>query len=63
MRQRSQGSGRKGDTGFLLRLGGAASLVLLLSILVFGFLGRSNLGGCAARGFQQIAPGEAQPSD
>ena len=45
---------RKGDKGFLFRLFGGVCLVILLGVLVLGLLDRSQLGGCAARGFLQI---------
>ena len=45
---------RKGDRGFLLRLIGAAAVVVLLAVLVLGILDDSRLGSCAARGFLQL---------
>ena len=45
---------RKGDRGFLLRLIGAAAVVVLLTVLVLGILDDSRLGSCAARGFLQL---------
>ena len=45
---------RKGDRGFLMRLVGAAGIVVLLTVLVLGLLDDSRLGSCAARGFLQI---------
>ena len=45
---------RRGDRGFLFRLIGAAGVVILLAVLVLGLLDRSRLGGCAARGFEQV---------
>jgi hypothetical protein len=52
---------RRGDRGFLFRLIGGTAVVLLLGILVLGLLDQSELGGCAARGFQQLTA--EPPSD
>jgi hypothetical protein len=45
---------RKGDRGFLLRLAGGVAVAILLAILVLDLLDSSKLGGCAARGFEQL---------
>lgn len=45
---------RKGDRGFVLRLIGAAAVVVLLTVLVLGILDDSELGSCASRGFLQL---------
>ena len=45
---------RKGDRGFILRLAGGVGVFILLAVLVLGLLDRSNLDGCAARGFFQV---------
>ncbi len=45
---------RRGDRGFVLRLVGAALVVVLLGFLVLGVLDSSNLGNCAARGFLEV---------
>ena len=52
---------RRGDRGFVLRLVGAALVVVLLGFLVLGVLDSSNLGNCAARGFLEVT--ETPPSD
>ena len=52
---------RRGDRGFLLRLIGAAGVVVLLAVLVLGLLDNSKLGTCAAHGFQQVT--DPPPSD
>ena len=49
-----EGPIRKGDRGFLLRLGGGVTVAILLAILVLDVLDSSRLGGCAARGFQEL---------
>jgi hypothetical protein len=54
MRGTEDGPIRKGDRGFLLRLIGAAAIVVLVAVLVLGVLDGSRLGSCAARGFLQI---------
>ena len=45
---------RKGDRGFILRLVGGVGVFFLFAVLVLGLLERSNLGGCAARGFFEV---------
>ncbi len=45
---------RSGDRGFVLRLIGAAVVVVVLAVLVLGVLDSSNLGNCAARGFLEV---------
>lgn len=45
---------RSGDRGFVMRLVGAALVVVVLAFLVLGVLDSSNLGNCAARGFFQV---------
>jgi hypothetical protein len=52
---------RRGDRGFLFRLIGAAGVVILLGVLVLGLMDQSRLGGCAAKGFQQLT--DTSPSD
>ena len=61
MADRQEAPIRKGDRGFLFRLFGGAAVVVLLAILVLGVLDKSRLGGCAARGFQNVT--DASPSD
>ena len=50
---------QKRDRMFLVRLGIRFTVVGLLAVWGFLMLGESNIGGCAARGFESVTEEEA----
>ena len=52
---------RRGDRGFVLRLLGGGLAVLVIALLLMDVLDSTDLGGCAARSFDQVT--ETPPSD
>jgi len=50
---------QKRDRMFLIRLLIRFTVVALLAVWGFSMLGESNIGGCAARGFESMTAEEA----